>query len=59
MEYSIRVAQKAGVKKLALVHHNPLSTDAMLDDLSEKLCNHSNFDGMQVYLAKEGMEIEL
>ncbi len=59
MELAINTAKKAGVKKLALVHHDPLSTDTMLDKLSEKLCSSEDPDGIQVFFAREGMEIRL
>ena len=59
MEYAIKAAQEAGVKKLALVHHEPLYSDEKIDELSEKLCNSADLKGMQVVFAREGMEINI
>jgi phosphoribosyl 1,2-cyclic phosphodiesterase len=59
MEYAIKSAQKAGVKKLALVHHEPLYSDKKIDELSEKLCNASNLKGLDVFFAREGSEINI
>ena len=59
MEYAIQSAQKAGVKKLALVHHDPLCFDARLDELSEKLYDAIDLKDIDVFFAKEGMEIDL
>ncbi len=59
MEYAINSAKKAGVKKLALVHHEPLYSDKKLDELSKKLCNSKDLKGMEVFFVKEGMEINM
>ncbi|MCK5098773.1 MAG: MBL fold metallo-hydrolase, partial [Desulfobacteraceae bacterium] len=59
MEYAINSAQKAGVKNLALVHHEPLYSDKKLDELSERYCESVNLKNMQVFFAREGMEINL
>jgi len=59
IEYAIKSAQKAGVKRLALVHHDPLSTDAKLDELYEKYCNAVDLNGMQVFFVREGMEVNI
>ncbi len=57
MEYAVESAARAGVKKLALFHHDPDRSDEQLDALSEKYCQPR--DGMEVFFAREGMEIEL
>ncbi len=59
MEYAINAAQKAGVKNLALVHHDPLSSDEMLNVLSDKYCNSPDLSGINIFFAREGMEIDL
>ncbi|MDX2509710.1 MAG: MBL fold metallo-hydrolase [Desulfobacterales bacterium] len=59
IEYAINSAKNAGVKNLALVHHEPLYSDKKLDELSEKYCDSVNLKGIRVFFAKEGMEIKL
>lgn len=59
IEYAIDAAQRAGVKKLALFHHDPTRTDAQLDSLSETYCNSNNNGSLEVFFAKEGMAVEL
>ncbi len=59
MEDAIELSKKAGVKKLALFHHEPLYSDERLDELSEKLCKPDTSENMEVFFAREGMEIEL
>jgi phosphoribosyl 1,2-cyclic phosphodiesterase len=59
MEYAIRAAQQAGVKNLALIHHEPLYSDSKLDELTEKYCDPMNLKDIQVFFAREGMEINL
>ncbi len=59
MEYAIAAANRVGVKKLALFHHDPDRTDASLDELSSTLCRPGTFGNTDVFFAKEGMEIEL
>ena len=59
IEYAINSAQRAGVKNLALVHHEPLYSDKTLDKLSERYCNSVDLKDMQVFFAREGMEINL
>ncbi|MCK5098308.1 MAG: hypothetical protein KAR45_09405 [Desulfobacteraceae bacterium] len=59
MEYAINSAQKAGVKNLALVHHEPLYSDKKLDELSERYCDAVDLKGMRVFFAREGLAINL
>jgi phosphoribosyl 1,2-cyclic phosphodiesterase len=59
MEYAINAAKQAGVKKLALVHHEPLYSDEKIDGLAKKLCNPSKLNGMEAFFVKEGMEINI
>ena len=51
----MKLKQAAGVKTLLLAHHEIDNTDEILDELQMKL---TELDP-NVYLAKEGMEIEL
>jgi phosphoribosyl 1,2-cyclic phosphodiesterase len=57
MEYAVDSASRSGVKRLALFHHEPVRKDDDLDALAEKLCRES--DGMEVFFAREGMEVTL
>ena len=57
MEYAIAAASHSGVKRLALFHHEPVRKDEDLDALSGKICAESK--DMEVFFAKEGMEVEL
>ncbi len=54
-EQAVAVAKKAGVKRLALFHHDPEHTDSFLLGLEEECQKHFP----QAFLAKEGMEIEI
>ncbi|ADH86960.1 MBL fold metallo-hydrolase [Desulfurivibrio alkaliphilus] len=56
-ERAIAVARRAGVKSLALFHHDPERTDAQLDDLAANYCDRE--DGLEIFMAQEGMEIEI
>ena len=54
-EQAIEVAERAGVKKLALTHHDPEHDDRFLTAL-EKECQR---EFTECFLAREGQEIEL
>ncbi len=54
-EMAMEVARKAGVKKLALTHHDPDSTDDFLDSRAKKV----KAEMKNAFLAQEGMTIEL
>ncbi len=58
-EYAIEAANRAGVKRLALFHHDPDRSDAQLDQLAEKYCKLQTLGNTEVFLAREGMEIEI
>jgi phosphoribosyl 1,2-cyclic phosphodiesterase len=55
-EYAVRVAETAGVKTVALFHHDPDATDAHLDAIGERWSNHA---APRVFVAKEGMVVDL
>lgn len=61
MEYAVRIAEKAGVKRLALTHHEPLCTDDIIDKnflyLKEKF--PQAFKDMEIFIASEGMDLDL
>jgi len=55
-------AVKAGVKKLALTHHDPLRTDADLDAIEEETKNRikkASAGSIEVFFAKERTTIEV
>ena len=58
MEYAIEAANRAGVKRLALFHHDPDRTDATLDELAEIYCQPGKYGSTEVLFAREGMEID-
>lgn len=59
MEYAVEAANRAGVKRLALFHHDPDRTDAELDEFSSIYCEPGKFGDTEVFFAREGMEIIL
>jgi phosphoribosyl 1,2-cyclic phosphodiesterase len=58
-EQAVAAARRANVKRLALFHHEPLRTDAQMDELSEKYCADVGNGKPEVFFAREGMEIDL
>ena len=58
-EHAIAAAKRAGVKRLALFHHDPMRTDAQIEEATEIYCNPDNSDDTSVFFAREGMGIEL
>lgn len=58
MEYAVAAANRAGVKRLALFHHDPDRTDDSLDELAEMYCTPGKKGDTEVFFAKEGVEIE-
>ncbi len=54
-EQAVEVAEQAGVKRLALFHHDPEHNDSFLLKLEEK-CQERFPDA---FFAREGMVIEL
>ena len=54
-EQAVEVAVQAGVKKLALFHHDPEHNDAFLSNI-EKECQRVF---SEAFLAREGLEIEI
>ncbi len=55
-EYIVTMAKTADVKKVALFHHSPDSTD---DDLDALAAHWSNHTGPVVVVSKEGMVVDL
>jgi phosphoribosyl 1,2-cyclic phosphodiesterase len=59
IEQSIAAANRAGVKKLALFHHDPDRSDSALDELAAVYCEPGKFGDTEVFFAREGMEVVL
>jgi phosphoribosyl 1,2-cyclic phosphodiesterase len=59
MEYAIEAANRAGVKRLALFHHDPDRADETLDELAEIYCQPGKYGSTKVFYAREGMEIDI
>lgn len=59
IEYAIAAAQRAGVKRLALFHHDPDRADARLDELAKIYCLPAQPGKTEVFFAREGMEFLL
>lgn len=58
MEYAIEAANRAGVKRLALFHHDPDRADITLDELAEIYCQPGKYGPTEIFFAREGMEID-
>jgi phosphoribosyl 1,2-cyclic phosphodiesterase len=58
-EYAIAAANRAGVKRLALFHHDPDRTDEQMDALAATYCEPGRFGDTEVFFAREGQLVEL
>jgi phosphoribosyl 1,2-cyclic phosphodiesterase len=59
MEYALGAARRSGVKKLIFFHHEPLRSDAQIDELAEKLLQPDLIGEMEVFFAREGRQVEI
>jgi len=59
IEEAIASAQRAGVKQLALFHHDPERSDDQLDEMTETYCTNHGEEGLKLFFAREGQEIIL
>ena len=57
IDYAVWLAEECDVRTLALFHHDPVRTDAALDDVVERFAGATN--GVQVLAAHEGLVLEL
>jgi len=57
VEAAIRTAEASGVRRLALVHHDPTRTDAELDRMAAAYGGVRPGTGLDVSFAREGMTI--
>ena len=58
-EHAIAAAKRSGIKRLVLFHHEPMRTDAQIDELTKTYCNPDHGGNTEVFFAREGMKIEL
>ncbi len=58
-EQAIAMANRAGVKRMALFHHDPVRTDAQIDELTAKYCNSGHTGDTKTFFARESTEIEI
>lgn len=61
IEYAVRVCETAGVKRLALTHHDPLRGDEAVERIMGALRERIAARGsaLEVFAAAEGQEVEL
>lgn len=58
-EYAIAAAKRAGVKRLALFHHDPDRVDQQLDEMAARYCVPGTPGDIEVFFAREGQVVEL
>jgi phosphoribosyl 1,2-cyclic phosphodiesterase len=59
IEDAIAAARRAGVKQLALFHHDPERSDDQLDEMATTYCTTEETDASRIFFAREGQEIIL
>jgi len=59
IEYIVDAARRASVKRLAICHHDPLRSDSQIDALSETYCSSEFAGNMEIFFAREGMQVEI
>ncbi len=59
MEYAVQTANRCGIKKMAMFHHEPMRTDDQMDALVGKHCSAGKNGTPEIFFAREGMEITL
>jgi phosphoribosyl 1,2-cyclic phosphodiesterase len=57
MEDVVESCGRGGVKRLALIHHDPDRSDDQLDELGARICPQG--EGMEVIFAREGMVVKV
>jgi phosphoribosyl 1,2-cyclic phosphodiesterase len=59
IEHVIKSAMRSKIKRLALFHHDPMRTDAQIDELTKLFCDSKNTGNTEVFFAREGMQLEI
>jgi len=57
IEYAIATAERAGVKRLVICHHDPLRTDSQIDDIAKRLYCGQQGTELEIIFAREGMTL--
>ena len=57
IEHAISQGRTAGVKRLALFHHEPVRTDNQINELNRKYCIPADNGNMDIFFAREGMRV--
>ena len=58
-EHVCATADRAGVKALALFHHEPIRTDEQIDELAKIYCALGGNGKTEIFFAREGMEVTI
>ncbi|OGQ95946.1 MAG: MBL fold metallo-hydrolase [Deltaproteobacteria bacterium RIFOXYD12_FULL_57_12] len=58
-EHACAAANRTGVKAMALFHHDPMRSDAQIDELASLYCAPGEAGLAKIFFAREGMEIDL
>lgn len=58
-DYAVWFAATAGVKRLALFHHDPTRSDAAIDEIAECAARAGRLAGVEVFCAVEGLTVHL
>ena len=59
-DYAVHVCRAAGVRRLALTHHDPLHDDDTMDRMMEDLLSRAGDDSpLEVFAAREGQVVDL
>jgi phosphoribosyl 1,2-cyclic phosphodiesterase len=59
IEYAVEAAKRAGVKRLAICHHDPSRSDAQLDEIAERISREQRDGRIEVIFVREGMTIDV
>jgi len=59
IEYAVEIAQRAAVKRLVIIHHDPLRRDSEIDDISKKLYRGQPEKDVEIIFAREGMTLKV
>jgi len=57
VRYAVEVARRAGVRKLALFHHDPAHDDATIDVLADEARTDTAGEALEVIAAAEGLRL--
>lgn len=58
-EHALAAVNRAGVKRVALFHHDPMRTDSQIDALALEYCQAGKYGPTEAFFAQEGVEIIL